>query len=186
MDKGQMECSESREILYEALHQVVLKKPFERVTVNDILQRAGISRSTFYRCFQDKHDLMTSYYERVLEKTLFRFRGDLTWKESVHAIYKAIQDDRHFYRNAFQSSDQNSLKNYIFKMSRTFHLDVLKQNGVDITDWKTVKAIESYIYGNLELTHRWVMEGAKESVEDLFDVFTMVLPAPFLQYFIKQ
>ena len=50
----------SREALHRALIALVLEKGYEAVTINDIVARADVGRSTFYAHFDSKEDLLTS------------------------------------------------------------------------------------------------------------------------------
>ncbi len=173
----------TQDLLFKGITKLLQRQAIDKITVKDIINQAGVSRATFYRYYYDKYDLLNSYYEMILEDTLYRFKSDMTWEEAVYSIYKEIKRNLKFYQNAISSSDQNSLKNYIFEMSREFHLNVLEENGIDINDWKTVKAIESYIYGNLEIMHLWIKDGMKESIEDMMEVFDMGIPSEFIRYF---
>ena len=48
----------TRELLRAALLAAILEKGYERVTVQDIIDRADVGRSTFYAHFRDKEDLL--------------------------------------------------------------------------------------------------------------------------------
>jgi len=50
----------SRDALGDALITLMREKPFEDITVQDVLDHAGVSRSTFYHHFRDKEDLFAS------------------------------------------------------------------------------------------------------------------------------
>lgn len=50
----------TRALLHEALGSLMREKAYDRITVAEILDRAKISRSTFYIHFRDKDDLLTS------------------------------------------------------------------------------------------------------------------------------
>lgn len=50
----------TRDRLGDALIALIQEKSFDGVTVQDVLDRAGVSRSTFYAHFRDKHDLLLS------------------------------------------------------------------------------------------------------------------------------
>jgi AcrR family transcriptional regulator len=57
----------SRDALGSALVELMLEKPFGAITVQDVLDRAGVSRSTFYQHFDDKDDLLTSDADEFFE-----------------------------------------------------------------------------------------------------------------------
>lgn len=45
-------------LVHAALIDLVEEQPFERITVDDIIRRAGVGRSTFYRHYADKDALL--------------------------------------------------------------------------------------------------------------------------------
>lgn len=50
----------TQQILHEALMSLMQDKRYDDITVQDIIDRANVGRSTFYAHYQDKEDLMTS------------------------------------------------------------------------------------------------------------------------------
>ena len=50
----------TRNLLGDALIELIQEKPFDSVTVQDVLDRAGVGRSTFYVHYKDKDDLFFS------------------------------------------------------------------------------------------------------------------------------
>ena len=53
----------TRKLLQEALLALILEKGYEEVTVQDVIDRANVGRSTFYAHFQDKEGLLLSEFE---------------------------------------------------------------------------------------------------------------------------
>ena len=50
----------TRDALGDALDRLMLEKPFDDITIQEVLDRAGVARSTFYTHFSDKDDLLLS------------------------------------------------------------------------------------------------------------------------------
>jgi AcrR family transcriptional regulator len=53
--------------LGKALVELIQEKPVDDVTVQEVLDRASVGRSTFYLHFRDKNDLLLSQLEQFLE-----------------------------------------------------------------------------------------------------------------------
>jgi AcrR family transcriptional regulator len=59
----------TRRLLHQALLALVLERGYDRVTVQDVLDRADVARATFYTHFRDKDDLLLSGLDEI-EQTL--------------------------------------------------------------------------------------------------------------------
>jgi AcrR family transcriptional regulator len=58
----------TRRLLREALLELVAEKGYDRVTVQDVIDRADLSRATFYAHFRDKDDLLVSGLDELEER----------------------------------------------------------------------------------------------------------------------
>ena len=65
--------------------ELLCEKPFNKITVQDIADRCGISRQTFYNHFLDKFDLSIWIYHQLLARTTRRIGIDMTWEQAVRA-----------------------------------------------------------------------------------------------------
>lgn len=55
----------TRALLQEALFALTVEKGFAAVTIRDITTRAKVNRSTFYRHYLDKYDLLSQYLDAL-------------------------------------------------------------------------------------------------------------------------
>ena len=53
----------TRRLLHKALMSLILEKKYESITVQEILDRADVGRSTSYMHFQDKDELLFSGFQ---------------------------------------------------------------------------------------------------------------------------
>jgi AcrR family transcriptional regulator len=58
----------TKRILHEALIALILEKGYERITVQDVLDRADVGRSTFYAHFRDKEALLLTSFDGVRDE----------------------------------------------------------------------------------------------------------------------
>ena len=66
----------TRDKLGDALIELLRDQPFDAITVQDVLDKAQVGRSTFYAHFKDKQDLFVSDFEDMLEALANRQPGD--------------------------------------------------------------------------------------------------------------
>ena len=55
----------TRQLLRDALMELTLERGYDHVTIQDILDRADVGRSTFYAHYRDKDDLLVSEFEAL-------------------------------------------------------------------------------------------------------------------------
>jgi AcrR family transcriptional regulator len=74
----------TRKSLSEALAALMVEKRYDKITVQDIIDRANVGRSTFYAHFQDEEDLLVSGVMEVFTKHLLDHRA--TVREMIHLL----------------------------------------------------------------------------------------------------
>lgn len=60
----------TRKLLIDSLMALIAEQSYESITVQDIIDRANLGRSTFYLHYQDKEDLMQSSIEGVVSNLI--------------------------------------------------------------------------------------------------------------------
>ncbi|WP_345630588.1 TetR/AcrR family transcriptional regulator [Rugosimonospora acidiphila] len=93
----------TRRILREALVSLVLDKGYERITVQDVLDRADVGRSTFYAHFRDKEALLVSCFENLGEDLRREFDsmtpgGQIDVAGPAAALFAHAHQHRDVYR----------------------------------------------------------------------------------------
>jgi AcrR family transcriptional regulator len=82
----------TRKLLLQAFIELTVEKGFAVLTVRDITERAMVNRSTFYRHFLDKYDLLETYLNEIYELTSSHdVPGPLN-------LFRHIQQFSDFYR----------------------------------------------------------------------------------------
>ena len=102
----------TRDALGDALVALMQEKPFDTITVQDVLDRAHVSRSTFYSHYSDKDDLLMSdaddFFERISmalsehgdkSERVFPVQEFFTHIADVQPFYKALVKSGQFQEN---------------------------------------------------------------------------------------
>src|SRR5579859_7996496 len=60
----------TRKLLRDALLELIEERGFDAITVEELASRAMVSRSAFYRYYQDKYDLVEQIFEEAMSALL--------------------------------------------------------------------------------------------------------------------
>jgi AcrR family transcriptional regulator len=96
----------TRDRLGDALVELLVQMPFDDITVQDVLDGAGVSRSTFYAHYRDKNDLFLSDAEDFFEAmatALTRFRDKSDRIAPVQELFAHVGEVRPFYNALVES-----------------------------------------------------------------------------------
>ena len=68
--------AKSQTALRVAMGELLFEQPFHAITVQQLLERAGIGRTTFYAHFQDKDDLLLASFTGMLDMMTSQLASD--------------------------------------------------------------------------------------------------------------
>ncbi len=166
------------------MNECMKRAQIESITVKDICQEANVSRQTFYRCFEDKYDLINWYFDRILNESFRQMGQGKTVRDSLIKKFNYIKEEYLFFRVSFATDTQNNLRDHDFEMIFDFYQNYLRQNGVEVTD--SIKDIlEMYCYASVYMTVKWVLNGVKESPEKLAETMIQAMPEELSKVFKK-
>jgi AcrR family transcriptional regulator len=88
----------TRAALRDAFLALVLEKGYEKTTIQDILDRADVGRSTFYVHYRDKEALLMALFDAMRDQ-LERELADIPASDPVDVTLPAALLYEHAYRN---------------------------------------------------------------------------------------
>jgi AcrR family transcriptional regulator len=110
MPKIDRRVRRTRDALGDALIALLQERPFATITVQQVLDRAGIGRSTFYAHYRGKDDLLLSDIEDFLEgmSTLLSRRGEASNRVAPVCEFFAHVAEMRQLRAALTAADKMS------------------------------------------------------------------------------
>ncbi|MGN0046461.1 MAG: TetR family transcriptional regulator [Eggerthellaceae bacterium] len=160
-----------------AFEELLCEKPFNKITVQDITDRCGISRQTFYNHFLDKFDLSIWIYHQLLARTTRRIGIDMTWEQAVRAKLETMKEKKDFYSELFKQNDANGLMNAEAKIVYDYYQDNLyRMVGKVLTSFESY-VLMIYCIGSTRMTAEWIKSGATLPVDSIIAADKMSMPA---------
>ena len=166
----------SRDRLGGAFVALIHEKPIEDVTVQDVLNRASVGRSTFYLHFRDKNDLLLSQLEKFLEmmSTLLSVSKEVSLRVvPVAEMFEHIENQRELYRilaNEGRLNDFFDLAQGYF--ARGIEHRLRESKRLPKMPQGELAARASALAGSLlSLLRWWLDRGAKEPPGEMDELF---------------
>ena len=83
----------TKRALEDSLKHLLLKKPLNKITINDIAEDCGINRMTFYYHFKDIYDLVEWVCLEDARRALDGKSSYGTWQQGFVQIFQAVQEN---------------------------------------------------------------------------------------------
>lgn len=100
-------------LLSETMRGLLYKKPFYKISVNELCETAAISRSSFYANFQDKYQLFSYCLNEGQEQLYFLMKSHST-KEFLGILLDFIQHESKFFYHAFGASYDEEITEILY------------------------------------------------------------------------
>ncbi len=174
--KPDARASRTRNRLGMAFLELIHERPIEEVTVQDVLDRASVGRSTFYLHFRDKNDLLLSQFERFQEHMstfLIASKEKSLRVAPVTEMFDHIEQQRKLYcilRDAGRLNDFFDLAQDYF--ARGIEQRLIDTGRVSKLSKSELAARANALAGSLLSLLRWWMDRIeKEPAAKMDDMF---------------
>lgn len=163
--------------LEASLKKLLLVKPLDKITINDLTTDCGISRMAFYYHFKDIYDL-TEWV--CLEDATRALQGKKTydsWKEGLRYIFEAVLENKPFILNVYHSVSREQIENYLFRLTYDLIMGVVEEKsaGVAISLEQKEFIAHFYKYSFVGVMLDWIKQGMKEDYQEIVEYMATTL-----------
>ncbi|HCG74387.1 MULTISPECIES: TetR/AcrR family transcriptional regulator [Staphylococcus] len=176
MNNNDLRVKKTQRALMDSFLELLKTKNFSQITVQDLCDRAMVRRSTFYRHYSDKYDLLNqvlanffnslheshldnllvkepkTYFENIVRETLYFLIENRDTIQSVFTIAYYDEITRIVYNQLYKGVERQV--NFDIRHGIRFNIDLEVY-------------MEFMAGGILRIIYAWLKEGQKRSVEDL-------------------
>lgn len=166
----------TRDALGDALVALMQEKPFDSITVQDVLDRAHVGRSTFYSHYSDKDDLLMSDAEEFFEaiSMALSVHGDKSDRVApVKEFFKHVGEVKWFLKALVTSGkfhENMELARGHFARGIERRLEELPR-GRGIPKHERAAVAFAHAGALLSLLSWWIDRGMREPPEAMDDLF---------------
>lgn len=154
----------TKRALEASLKNLLLRKPLDKITINDIAEDCGISRMTFYYHFKDIYDLVEWSCVEDATRALKGKKTYDTWQEGFLNIFQAVQDNKPFIMNVYHVVSRERIERYLCPLIHGLIMGVVEEKASDMVvneeDKQFIASFYEYAFVGVML--EWIGNKMKE------------------------
>lgn len=164
-----------------SLKKLLLEKPLDKITINDITTDCGINRMTFYYHFKDIYDLVEWSCEEDAAKVLDGKKTYDTWQQGLLEIFKEVKNNKPFIMNVYRSVSREQFENYLFKVTYNLLLNIVNEEAADmkVTDDAKAFIADFYKYAFVGIMLDWIRKNMHEDPEEIVKRISLLMHGNF-------
>ena len=168
MARGNKTTEFLKECLSDALIQLMREKDFEKISIKEIADTAGVGSATWFRNYTSKNEALTFKFVQVWNRwadehaIAVRDRFDLA---NAKNFFQFNYEIKHILEIVYTSNMQSAIYDAFYQV-------MMPQYGANA---KECYQARFYSYGLFGLLDEWIKRGFKESVEEMVIFFYQII-----------
>ena len=165
--------------LVQSFKELAAATPIDRITIQQITDRAGVIRPTFYRHFHDKYHLLETILVNDLLVPIRPLIANGMMAEALRVIFHSIEHEKPFYTQIAKLKGQNSFESMIttgIQQILCAMIETQMQGRTPHNRWLTPEHISGYYA--VTMTHvllSWIESGMDLSPAELAEVYEYII-----------
>lgn len=154
----------TRECLQTALIYLMKEKPFDKISITEIVKRSGVSRTAFYRNYGSKEDILNEIGNEITNAIYTSFSSDFA-ENDPYEWYRMVFEKIRMNKEEFALLLQADMINRVFDSA----IKKLRRVSLDINERYRFEAVFG---AHTAITVEWFRNGLAESDEQMAQICT--------------
>ena len=161
----------TKRALAASLKNMLLKKPLNKITINDIAEDCGINRMTFYYHFKDIYDLVEWTCEEDAAKALEGKKTYNTWQQGFLNIFYAVLENKPFIMNVYRSVSREQVEIYLYRVTYDLLIGVVNERSANMSVSEDDKKLiaDFYKFAFVGIMLEWIKNDMKADPKQIVD-----------------
>ena len=167
----------TKQAIIQSFMQMLSEKPFDKITVTDIVDRCGVNRNTFYYYFSDIYDLVDELLMTETRKIVDKHKEYDTWQEGFLEATKFARDNKKAVYHLYNSVSRDRLDRYLYDVINLNMTRFVKKQAVGLdADPDDIEVLSAFYTAALTgLVNKWLSDGMRYDPNPLIERLGVLL-----------
>lgn len=162
-----------KECIADAIIVLIKEKPMEKISIDEIVKRAGVGRATYFRSFHSKNEAITfkfiKMWEQYCELNDVKVRDSFDLSNAQH-FFEYNYSIRHILEIVYRAGLQEAIHESFYRIVLTMERK---------SDAKRLYREKFYAHGLYGLLDEWVKRGFHETPSEMAQIITQIVSTPY-------
>ncbi|MGN0546911.1 MAG: TetR/AcrR family transcriptional regulator [Acutalibacteraceae bacterium] len=160
---------DTKKLIFDTFIEQLEKKPFDKITVKDIVESCGINRNTFYYYYSDIYDLLEEVFTEELKVITEQHKNGGSWLEAFIKVANTAYRHKKIINNICSSRSYDYFENYMYKSCKHIMIDFIQytSSGMAVPDEDVEFIASFYEYAFFGIISEWFRTGMREDPLEL-------------------
>ena len=164
----------TKRVLKNALTELILEKGYEEVSVQEVIDRADVGRTSFYSHFRSKEDLLRQNLddlEKMFEAPEKENSEDISDQDFTLMMFRHLKENWRLAKVLLGNKKIPFVRNYVQNILLKYYRKQYRQKWKNRSDFEIEGAAVFTSGALLSLTLWWLSMSRPESPERMHEVF---------------
>lgn len=153
----------TKKAIIDAFIELIGERPFDKITVKDIVTRCGVNRNTFYYYFEDIYALVDELFQLETQRILGTETDYASWQDAFLKGVAFARDNKLGIYHLYKSISREQVENYLNRVSYNNILSFIKKEtaGLNVDDTDIELMARFYTHALVGMVVEWINGGMK-------------------------
>lgn len=171
--KQKVKANETKIRIASMLNELLKEKNIERVSVVELCQKSNVSRTTFYKYFQDIYDIHQWLWKYYLADCMNNIYVQYGWYDGLLKFFSVMLKHKELFQNSEKGITpfpEQGYENVLKIIKRKFY-----QKGIYLTAKEKV-ILKYCIYMQASATSKWIRDKMQDDPKEVTKALIYALP----------
>lgn len=169
----------TKDLLTASFKELVMRVPFEKITIKMITDGAGVIRPTFYKHFQDKYEVLEWIVKKDIADKIQVLSDNNMESDIFRLLCNCLEKDRALYKKLYTIEGPNSFDNLMNRFILEQFLMLLDKYPLKFPARLELLSKEGlarfYTFGLTDSLKYWITHDIDCSAEQLCEIYQYIL-----------
>lgn len=158
-------ATNTKTLIYDTFIELLKEKPFDRITVRDIVEKCNINRNTFYYHYADIYELLDEIFRMEVSEINSPSPPGRRWLVGLIKLLESCYSNKKIINNICASRSYDYLESYLYKSGRKMMSEFVREKvgDRDVDDESLEFIISFFQYAVTGVISEWFRTGMRET-----------------------